>query len=452
MTKSDVIRKARSVEDIFSFIANLYIVAEVKGIRKIRAEYNRAVSNSSPKTFNAVQRWADEFSLIAPHEFKNWIELWIDELKKTDLTPELFCYITLQKIDNVFGEPYTSRKTVLEKGPLNCDDEYRVYLKPPYSYFNKTLKKGGIRRSRQTVEYDTATINADFNNFEVVKSTHLHDYIPIIKEYNHFFENLEDLNIACLPLSNRMWCEVKEDCVSKEFAIEYDVESRVKHNEAIKQLLIQCEKQHVNIAVFPELAMNPTTKTDIRKFLISSNFKHLKLCYLGSAWGNNTNEACLMSAKGTDLILEKKQIPFRFFSKKEKCYYSEAINADSEIHFVDIPQIGRIVYLICADFNDDSINTVCSVMHANFVFVSAFTTSTTLMVATANALASRRGCSTVLCNSCAAVEDDKTSVAFGVVPRAQDKTLFANVVFDCSRCLKQENCQSCIKIFTIKKT
>ncbi len=452
MTKTDVVEKIMKVEDIFSFIVNVYIFLDTKSIREIRNNFKKATNSALSEEFDNIQKWAEEFSLVSLNDFKDWIDLWILDFNKTALPPEVFCYVTLQKLDDVIGEQSTSRKLILNKGPLNTDDRYRLYLKPSESYFQKTLKKGRIIRGRQTVEYDTDTLNANFYNFEVIKETQLHDYNPQITEYSHCFNDLNELKIACMPMLDKEWFVVYKNHETKEFSIEYDSALTSPHNETIKKLLIECENQKVDIALFPELAMTPTTQKYIREFLISANFKHLKLIFLGSVWENNSNVACLLTGKGTVLILEKKQIPYEPYDKDEHCNYREAIEGDHQIKFIDIPKIGRIVYLICADFNNESINTVCSVMHANFVFVSAYTNSSYLMSETARSLATRKGVSTIICNSCAPLQDVDQHIVYCLAPKVKDHQLLAEEVFRFSGCTGDKNCNMCIKTFVLSKT
>lgn len=49
------------------------------------------------------------------------------------------------------------------------------------------------------------------------------------------------------------------------------------------------------------------------------------------------------------------------------------------MYFIDINGLGRLAYLICADFNDEDLISVCSVLHADFIFVSAYTNDTKLI-------------------------------------------------------------------------
>ena len=403
---------------------------------------------------NDIQSLAEDFTLISQNEFDDWVDLWKKVFIRTTLSPDLFCYEFLLKIDDVLGDQSTCKDMLLEKGPFNYGDEYSLYLKPPKSFFFNYFEKGKIIHRRQTVEYDTDTLNIDFCNFEIVKSTQLHDYIPKILEYKSDCMEIKNLKFACIPLSNEPWFTTRMNKQTKDLLIEYDPCLMLNHNQKIKDLLLECENQQVNVAVFPELAMTPTTKDDIQRFLISKNFKHLKLCFLGSTWGNNVNEACLITGKGTILILEKKKSPYNKYIKEDACYYTELIRHDHIINFIDIPYIGRIVYLICADFNNDSINTVCSVMHSNFVFVSALTNSTDLMVKTAQSLASRRGVSTVICNSCVNLDSEKPNnyIAYSVIPKVQDRMILLNEVCRCSSCPNDYNCKLCLKTYTISRT
>lgn len=453
MTKSDFIEHIRNVPNIYSFIVELFIYIESTSEQKIHKKYHIALENN---TFflDVIAQLIEELFIINLHEFGEWLENWIHEFCHSDVDEMIFCYESLLRIDNVIYELNIDKRTILRRGPLNNREDYLFYFKTSDSFFSEKLSRKGIRNRRQTIEFDTNSINWDFYNFEIIKNTKLYDYQPVVKQYRHNFVFKDELKIGFLPLSLKKWFSIIPNNKTKNFSIVYDNSTIKKHNNLLKDLLMECEKLQVDIAIFPELSMNSESEDEIRRFILNSNFQYTKLCFLGSIWNNNVNEAVLITSQGTTLIREQKKVSYRYFNKKEKCYYNEEIYGDNNIQFVDIDGLGRIAYLICADFNDDALNAICSIMHTNFIFVSAFSNDTDNMLKTARGFAERKAISTVLCNSCAAIIDFNNSTfydSFAVIPEAKDKHLFANEICKNSLCNNKLKCELCVKTVTLHR-
>ena len=159
-----------------------------------------------------------------------------------------------------------------------------------------------------------------------------------------------------------------------------------------------------------------------------------------------------MSSQGTVLLREKKKSQYRKYSKEKGFFIDEAIEIEKRIQFIDVEGIGRIAYLICADFNEEIILSVCAMMHVDLFVVSAYTRKTNLMIRTASDNAIRKGRATILCNSCAAIEkeDFETEcVALGVVPKVVNRELDAEVIGKEYPCGIIGRCEGCIKTFSI---
>lgn len=440
--------------NIYSFIVELFKKLETEGVQNIHKRYHTSIKGNVVSDLSAIDDLITELNIITPSEFKEWGEIWLKEYYQTKLDKMVFCYIFLLKIDNVINNFIINKNPLVQflvdKGPLGYNGQYLFFYKMPNSFFQKKLNNGKIRSGRQTVEYDVNSLNMDFKNFEVIKSSQLLDFQPLVKQYNHKYVFNNELKIAFSPLSFKKWFEVQDDHVSKEFKIHYRPADIHKQNEKIINILIECERLKVDIAVFPELAISPKTEAEIKDFIINSNFKSLKLCFLGSIWYNNVNEAVLINNQGSILLKEQKKIPYKYYDKKEGCCYTEAIRKDEKIYFLDIEGIGRIAYLICADYNDDNLNAVCSKMHTNFIFVSAFTDNTDLMLKTAISHAERKAISTLLCNSCAALSDkDENCIYLTTVPDINNKKLAADIFRNKLPCT-DKNCDLCLKIVTFK--
>ncbi len=447
--KREFERQIKKVTDVYMFITAIFEYTTIESKQKIEKKYYQLISSGSTNDLNVISKLVQNLCVVNRYEFDLWLQCWIDEFKKTSLDDILFCYITLMKFDDVVNVLLPSHKSVFLKGPMNTYGN-RFFYKKHNSFFESKLKTNHIREGRQTVEHDSNSINKVFSNFEVIKESGLYEYTPEVKQYKHTFEITKALKFGVSSFSNTTWFKPELNYDLKSFVIEYEPTQNQIQNDYIKNILVEFEENEVDIVIFPELAMNPETQKEIQEFIIESGFKHIKLCFLGSGWDRTEekNEAVLLSNQGSVLINEQKQIPYRIYVKEISDYCTESIDGNKKIMFVDLDGIGRIAYLICADFNDDSINSVCSLLHADFVIVSAFSGSTNEMYDTAKSNAERKAITTVLCNSCAAIEKDAYA-AFAVAPKILHKKLEVDEIYKKTPCKSGSVCSMCTNIFTI---
>lgn len=452
MSKSELLKLLSNSSDIFSFIVCVFSYLESEKTQSIHKRYNIAVDDNPAHDLNVIDSLVSELLILNQYEYKDWVEIWKEEFKNTKLDSIVFCYVFLLKIDDKIRELKNDDKVIYKIGPLNTDDEYHFYFKPTPSFFLEKFKKAKIRQGRQTVEYDINSINYDFNNFEVVKNTRLNDYLPVVHRYKGSFSFGNSIRIGFASISKDPWFTKIKNHKTRELMIEYDLLSTNKHNRQICELLTEFDKKGFDIAVFPELAMNHTTENDVRNFILKTNFNNLKFIFLGSTWNNNVNEAVLINSQGSVLLRERKKVPYQEYDKDKKCYYTESILTKNEMNFVDVDGLGRFSYLICADFNDLCINSICSIMHTDFVFLSAFSNSTNNMLKTAKSNAELRAYATIMCNACAAYgRDEDTLSSFVVVPEVCGKQLIQNTICKNRSCFGEHNCELCIKKSTINR-
>lgn len=452
MSESDLLKLVTNSFDIYSLIVYVFSYLQSEESQAIHKKYNStSLTYSFANASNVIDSLISNLLIINQYEYKDWVEIWKEEFKNTKLDSHVFCYIFLLKIDEIICQ-FKNSNTINKIGPLNFNDEYYFYFKPTPSFFGEKLIKGKIRTGRQTVEYDTNSINFDFKNFEVIKNTKLSDYLPVVYKYKSNFSFKDNIHVGFASVSKDNWFKKEYNHTTKEISITYENVSSTKHNMQICKLLTKFDEIGMDIAIFPELAMNHKTEKYISNFLLNTNLKNLKFIFLGSTWNNNSNEAVLINRYGTVLLRERKKIPYKKYNKDEKCYYTESIEKETTINFVDIEGLGRFSYLICADFNDLCLNTICSIMHTNFVFVSAFSNSTDTMLKTAKSNAESRACTTIMCNSCAAYKKHDIALSsFIVVPNFTKKRLIQNTIHKCKSSFCKANCEVCVKKSTINK-
>ena len=425
MSETELLDNINHSFDIFSLISNVYLFLQSKPYNEIRKSYfNKIADEKYFDEFKGIDELINTISLMDGFDFSSLIEIWIDEFTNSKLDSIMFCYHFLLKIDTIIND----FKGENEVGPLNKNENCYFYYKNNNFYYSKAFADAGIRKGRQTTKYDKNSINFYLENFQIINIENLNKYRPIIKKFKFKYKFGSSLKIGIVPLSREKWFNVVEDKKSKTFYVEYDSSKLEKHNNQIKDILIDLDKSGTNIAIFPELAMNKETEKYIQSFVNHSNFNNLKLIFLGSFWDNNKkrNEAILISAKGSILLRAEKNLPYSEYNKDDEQYYDEDICFNNDIFFIDIDGLGRISYLICADFNEEIINNICSVMNVDFCFVSAFSNSTELMFNTAYGNAKSKAISTVLCNSCAAYKNEKDNLdSFIVALNTKKKRIIA---------------------------
>lgn len=452
MSESELLKLVTNSSNIYSLIVHVFSYLQSEKAQSIHKKYNLALKDNPAHELNAIDSLISNLLISNQYEYKDWVEIWKEEFKNTKLDSSVFCYIFLLKIDEKIYEFKNDNNVIDKIGPLNNDNEYYFYFKPSTPFFLEKFIKGKVRKGRQTVEYDINSINFDFKNFEVIKNTKLNDYLPVVHKYKNKFSFENNIHIGFASVSKDNWFEEKYNHTTKELTVRYDTGSSSKYNMQIFKFLIEFDKMGIDIAVFPELAMNYTTERDVCKFILNTNFNNLKFVFLGSTWNNNTNEAVLINSQGSILLREQKKIPYKKYNKDEKCYYTESILTNNTINFIDIDGLGRFSYLICADFNDFCLDSICSIMHTDFVFISAFSNSTNSMLKTAKSNAELRACATIMCNSCAAYKNDDDALSsFIVVPDVREKQLIQNTIHEHKSCFGKAKCESCVKKSTINK-
>lgn len=456
VNKTEFCDKLATVGDIYTFIIALFICVEAEEFNQVKGTYKKIINSKSIGNLIKFQNLIQNLNIANIFEFGIWKELWIKELEKSPFDAFICAYHSLLRIDGIVEELFASKKIVKEKGPFGALDNYSLYFKKTPGFFEQKMKENSIRRGRQTVEYDYNSINTQFKNFEVINNSVLHGYVPKIKAYNPKYNFKECINFSFAPLNNEPWADSIKDHTTELFTVRYIDEKIENHTNTILNAIAKADVEKSNILILPELALNKYSEESIQLYFYDNAFSDLKLCFLGTKWENNINESLLMSSNGTVLIRQNKKVPFSFFDKEQAKTYSEnIITKNKEIVFLDIEGIGRIVYLICADFNEKAITTVCSVMHVDFIFVSAYTNNTKNMNDSAEYLAKSMGVSTILANSCAAVPlkmKNETFSEFIEIPNMEHGKLLNFKILEKYSCKNKKcaDCKNCIHFAQLK--
>lgn len=336
-----------------------------------------------------------------------------------------------------------------EQGPLNnvFKDKVLFYNVLPSGCLSEYLQNNNIRKGRRTIVNNPSDLDSKFYNFHIVKTSTLSDFEPRIKKYNKII-NVEDYSlIGIVPTKIHENIEIKFDTKSELFDIEYKNQNFERHLKYVIDTLVTMDNHGFKIVIFPELFLFPDSLEYLRKFLCPNKFNNIELILTGSEWNKNKNSSYILSSSGTILNRHNKKIPYDHYCKEKGITYSENIEIDNTIEFLDIPGIGRIAYLICRDFLTTTLQNLCfNIMESNLLCVSAYTSKTDLMLDSSRTSARLYGVASILCNSCSALNDKENLLGYVVVPIVKNKTLSFDELL-LSRIESQ--CTNCNRCFII---
>lgn len=193
-----------------------------------------------------------------------------------------------------------------------------------------------------------------------------------------------------------------------------------------------------------------------------TNSNSLALVFMGSLWENGKNEGLLLSGTGTPLLRSQKMEAFSL-KHKRKSYWEDLEEEAQEIQLLDIPQFGRMQYLICKDsLNDGLQHSMWGMFEIAMSFISSYSNSISHFEEIGSSFSTQYAGIQVLANACAARMGVKRSVENAVSPIEM-----GHVIVPCSRGCKrapsfqkesysavrpcEEGCRfgECIRVFSI---
>lgn len=443
------IKNSKRLEEIIIVLFRFISLGSGKSVRKQYFAETQSGNTVFSESNGIIQLL---LSMLPYNLFSDWTHTIMRLFQKTNIDKwEILCYDLLLKIDDAISW-IISRKSYLITPCSYEMGEYVCVLKPRKIFWENEFQKYKIRRGRQTMAFQRDGIISELKNYGVFKSSYFMDYHPIIKygfnSPNYIFDNV--LKIAIVPLSNETWYDYHENDKDHTFAIDTQFKD-LDHVEKMKRILLKAEKEEYNIIVFPELAIEEKTKEELGQFVLDNNFDHVKLFFFGSCWNNNENVALLFNNQGTLLLSNKKKSRFSYYNKAKQICFSEDIKEEKEIQFVDIPGLGRIVYLICADALEHGIFSTYSVLNTDFVFISALTNNTNKMITQAKSNADNYAITTIISNSCAQLQEHDGLAAYVCTVDFRDKEVMSHTICEERTCKKGQLCAFCIKSAYIVK-
>lgn len=446
--------------DVYSFFTELFIYLNNVNISLLDKKYRIFADCKAIK--KRIDNYIQLLNVANINEFDLWKANWIKILSENQDKELGLCLFTLLKLDDILTiEKFCEKNDIIEKrGPLNDYENQDAYMfiSPPYGFYDDSFRKRKIRRGRQLVEFNSTGLNNKLKNFDVISKTSLNDKVPKVLLYKKFGDVKDDITIGIIPIDNKPWFNVLKNEYYHQFCVTYDKTDSIKYNLQICDVLKKLDNNKTDIVFFPELAMNKETLKFVQTFILKENLNHIKLIFLGSLWHDNSNEAYVLTGKGTIIDSYKKKKPYSMYCKEKNVYYMENIDStDSKLFFLDVNGLGRFNYTICFDYLNDDIACICSsVMKSNIMCISAYSNNITNMINRAKNDAEMRGIITIICNSCAATKvDDVTScIIKPLLSKVMDKKIESDIFLNfkhCSNACSFNQCTSCFETKKISK-
>ncbi|MBQ3355943.1 MAG: hypothetical protein IJG45_02345 [Oscillospiraceae bacterium] len=435
--------KVQLSRNIYSFIVELYCYLSREKEQLWKKEYE-LFCNKQTDVLKKVRAITDTIPYATRNDFFPWKKEWVSVFHNNIAYSASIIFQTLKNFDDLIPDLFKqSKKVVISHGPLNDyrEQEGFLYVASPASYLTAMFEKNHIRKGRQTVSAKNTALSTSFSHYFVVERSLANKYIPIVNCYNKSIFTDGRIKICCCPFSRETWINTKAGSSGEYFRVEYDNANEVTHNNRIIDLIRYLDEQGANIVTFPELVLNNRSLWEIKSFLLHAELHNLKLIFTGSNWNNDelNNISYIISRDGTVLLKHQKKVGYKYYSHESNQYIIEDLDPDAFLSFLDIPGLGRTVYNICADYNDDLIQLLCSsLMETDMYFIAAFTPDTYLMLERAKSNAVLKGETTILTNACAAAKDDQ-AISFVVKPLVESRHLLSDqVVF-----MRKKDCTSC---------
>lgn len=281
------------------------------------------------------------------------------------------------------------------------------------------------------------------------------------------------LRIASIPfIGNKTFdfCEVNnnESCSgvpNGAFYIKYNEHQESKHIRAVIRLLDEAIKKEAHIIVFPEYIMSLGMLDAIRKHLRkrSIDVNHLSLVFAGTNYaydsnGKGNNILHIFNGNGREIGKYYKHSPFltrcgeyvhgvrydsvdvsgidRYFRNNEVIS-----NPGKECTIIDLSGVGRILPSICRDAIDgDYTDELAKLFMPSLLLIPAWSASVTSFNSRLSVLAETIHTSSLLCNCCNAVDEEKDIIGKFVYPRKQKSEMIAEAISLNRECGLKKDC------------
>lgn len=231
---------------------------------------------------------------------------------------------------------------------------------------------------------------------------------------NRIVEN-KKIKVAVIPVMKDEWIEFKI-LGGSSFIVNYFDKKMIKVREKVIALLEWAIECKANIIIFPEYVCKEEIQIEICKKLSEMAESHpekmeeLLFVISGSGWTSDSNNvSCLYSYDGYLLGKVYKYSAFDNIIKGTK-YKERLRNPGKEITLIKIPGIGICQTEICRNVSENEFShKLAQAFNTQFLLIPAWSTSVNIAFKTpldSIIAANHRTCA-VVCNCCAAFEEDK---------------------------------------------
>ncbi|MCI9033186.1 MAG: hypothetical protein HFJ08_03850 [Lachnospiraceae bacterium] len=314
------------------------------------------------------------------------------------------------------------------------DCDYETYKISPLNDYNKdgcfiyvnknlSLMDDIIKNKTYPSIVHTNDIRFGFNHIiimlkeELPKGYGIPKLITLSKQdefINRIVEN-KKIKIAVIPVMRDKWFEFNI-VGGSSFIVQYTDEEMIKVQEKVIALLKWAIESGANIIIFPEYTCKEEIQKEICKKLSEmaesypEKMEELLFVISGSGWTSDSNNvSCLYSYDG---YLLGRVYKYSAFDKniKETKYMERLRNPGKEITLIKIPGIGICQTEICRNVSENKFShKLAQVFNTQFLLIPAWSNSVNIAFKTPlNSIiaANHRTCA-VVCNCCAAFEDEK---------------------------------------------
>lgn len=371
---NELLEKLKKTQTIFDLIVELYLTVDTSESPLWIKNYAENLKNGRYECalYQSIAQLIDELldNSITFDSFKKELFIYL-----SDTSPQEFAVWMLVYFDQIFGEydqyPLLKQHSRLSgcklgtMGPLNTlQKDHLLYYQPVkgFASYSPSLQK--IRGAKLQ---DLSKITSLFEHYTIISRITDEPVLVVKRYYNEQFRDCfsnpdTPLRIAVVPFKKDPWFQIRqwETPARNYFEIHTDVSLHEKINTAYLKVLETLSQKNVDIVIFPELAMNPSTKEVICTWLARQQFCNpafcIKLVFLGSCWNpkDKTNICTLLSSTGNTILENHKKIGFIYRDKKTgKEYYEDLSVRPLQLEAVDLDYIGRLIYLVCRDALED---------------------------------------------------------------------------------------------------
>lgn len=261
------------------------------------------------------------------------------------------------------------------------------------------------------------------------------------------------LKVAVIPFGREKVLGF-EKVQGSSFRVQYMEQSKQTVLTKAINLLEKAIRQKANIIIFPEYVCFPEMQERIGDYLAETyrktpdRMKSLFLVIAGSGWTEEDNNvARIYSYSGKLLGEQYKYSPYDGYDEKGERWIEGLCNPGKESVIVDIPEIGSIMTAICRDVsNRDQTEKIADIFEVDFLLVAAWSKSLHggFEKQLENITEMNTTTSSLVCNSCAVVDESNWERGIVVTPYKKESIIQAKTKIIKSKAEQCEKCAGCI--------